>query len=101
MYFISKVKQIQEESYNYYAGDASKYDKEKKLKIHRMYEMMLSSIDSKVNRIKVSKIEENNKATYSDYYDEFDYLEKSGIALCAKAIANPKFPLIQSTTKCK
>ena len=35
----------------------------------------------------------------SDYQDEFDYLINAGITLEVKAISNPTFPLIESSSK--
>lgn len=44
-------------------------------------------------------IENNDDARYKKYADEFDYLISSGIVLDAKAISEPKFPLVQSSSK--
>ena len=96
---ISKIKDIQALTYKYYIDDASKYDRDNKLKIKRLYEMIISSIDNSVKRIQVSKINNNVRDTYSKYVNEFEYLINSGIALDNKAITNPKFPLVQSFSK--
>ena len=96
---ISKIKDIQALTYKYYIDDASKYDRENKLKIKRLYEMIISSIDNSVKRIQVSKINNNVRDTYSKFINEFEYLINSGVALDNKAITNPKFPLVQSFSK--
>lgn len=96
---IAIIKDIQSQTYKYYSNDASKYDDENKLKIKRIYDLMLSSIDNNVKRIQISKIDSNVKDTYSKYLDEFDYLINSGIALDSKAVSQPKFPLVQSSEK--
>lgn len=96
---IAIIKDIQSQTYKYYSNDASKYDNENKLKIKRIYDLMLSCIDSNVKRIQISKINNNSRDTYSKYLDEFDYLISSGIALDSKAISQPKFPLVQSSEK--
>lgn len=96
---IVKIREVQSETINYYGEDASKYDKENKLKIKRIYDMLSSNIENKVKRIQFSKIEDKNKVRYTYYQDEFDYLISSGISLATKAISEPKFPLTQSSSK--
>lgn len=96
---IIKVREIQQNIINYYGIDASKYDIEHKLKIKRIYDLVPSNIENKVKRIQYTKIENNNDARYTNYIDEFDYLFSSGIVLNTKAISEPKFPLIQSSSK--
>ena len=96
---ISLIKDIQRQTYKYYCNDASKYDLENRLRINRLYDMILSNMSNSVKRIQVSKINNNVRDTYSNYIDEFDYLINSGIALDNKAIAEPKFPLVQSSSK--
>ena len=96
---IIKVREIQQNIIKYYGIDASKYDIEHKLKIKRIYDLVPSNIENKVKRIQYTKIENNNDARYTNYIDEFDYLFSSGIVLNTKAISEPKFPLIQSSSK--
>ena len=96
---IIKVREIQQNIINYYGMDASKYDIEHKLKIKRIYDLVPSNIENKVKRIQYTKIENNNDARYTNYIDEFDYLFSSGIVLNTKAISEPKFQLIQSSSK--
>ena len=96
---VYRIRQVQEETMKYYAEDASKYDKENKLKIKRIYDMLSSNIENKVKRIMINEIENKTKARFKYYQDEFDYLISSGISLATKAISEPKFPLIQSSNK--
>lgn len=96
---IFRVKEAQQNFQNYYGADASKYDKEHKLKIKRIYDMVPSNIENKVKRIQYKKIENIDDVRYTKYIDEFDYLISSGIVLDTKAITEPKFPLIQSSSK--
>ncbi len=96
---IFRVKEAQLNIQNYYGADASKYDKEHKLKIKRIYDMVPSNIENKVKRIQYKKIENIDDVRYTKYIDEFDYLISSGIVLDTKAITEPKFPLIQSSSK--
>lgn len=96
---IHKVRQIQRETHEYYAADASKYDVARKLKIRRIYDQLPSNLENKKKRVVVQRIEGIKGKTFQDYTDEFDYLISSGIALNVQAVSTPKFPLIESTGK--
>ena len=96
---IWQVRNIQEDIHNYYSIDASKYDEKRKLKIRRIYEMIPSNLENKKKRIVVKNIENKKGKRFSDYEEEFEYLINSGITLEVKAISNPCFPLIESSSK--
>ena len=96
---IAKVRAIQREIHEYYGLDAAKYDGEHRLKIRRIFEMIPSLLENKKKRVVVQDIENKKGKRFSDYQDEFDYLISSGIALDVKAISNPVFPLIESSSK--
>ncbi len=96
---IVEIRKIQSDIYNYYGDDASKYDKEHKLKIKRVYDLIPSTLENKKKRIVVKDIEEQKNKRYANYQDEFDYLINSGIALEVKALSTPVFPLIESSGK--
>lgn len=96
---IQKVREVQRETHDYYAADASKYDAEKKLKIRRIYDLIPSNMENKKKRVVAQNIEEKKGKTFTDYQDEFDYLISAGIALNVQAISNPVFPLIESSGK--
>lgn len=96
---VSKIREIQKDIINFYSEDASKYDKNHKLVIKRIYNMIPSNIENKVKRIQYKKIENIDDVRYTKYVDEFEYLISSGIALDAKAVSEPKFPLVQSSSK--
>ncbi len=96
---VQKVREIQNETHDYYAADASKYDTERKLKIRRIYEMIPSNMEKTKKRVVVQNVEEKKGRTFADYQDEFEYLVSAGIALNVQAISNPVFPLIQSVSK--
>ena len=96
---IQSVREIQREIHDYYAADASKYDREKKLKIRRVFDLIPSNMENKKKRIVAQHIENKRGKTFHDYEDEFEYLISAGIALQVQAISNPVFPLIESTGK--
>lgn len=96
---VFKTRENQSLTYTYYKDDASKYDKEHALKIRRIYDLMPSYMENKVKRIQFKQIENISDSNLLKYQDEFDYLLNSGCALGVKAISNPKFPLIESSSK--
>lgn len=96
---VFKIKGIQSDTIRYYKEDASKYDREHKLKIEKIYDFIPSNLENKVKRIQFKKIENIDDARYLRYQDEFEYLISSGIALETLAISEPKFPLLQSSSK--
>lgn len=96
---INEVRKIQNDIHGFYGDDASKYDRDNKLKIKRIYDLIPSNLENKKKRVVVQDIENKKGKKYSDYVDEFDYLVNSGIALEVKAISTPVFPLIESSGK--
>ena len=96
---IVEVRKIQLDIYDYYGDDASKYDKEHKLKIKRIYDLIPSSLENKKKRIVIQDIENVKGKRFSSYQDEFYYLINSGVALEVKALSTQIFPLIESSGK--
>lgn len=96
---IQAVREIQREIHDYYAADASKYDRDNKLKIRRVYDLIPSNMENKKKRVVAQAIEGKRGKTFGDYQDEFEYLISAGIALNVQAISNPSFPLIESAGK--
>lgn len=96
---IQTVRGIQSEIHDYYSADASKYGREKKLNIRRVYDLIPSNMENKKKRVVASSIENKRGKTFADYADEFEYLISAGIALGVQAVSNPSFPLIESAGK--
>ncbi|MDO4492463.1 MAG: AAA family ATPase [Clostridia bacterium] len=96
---IQAVRAVQKEICEYYAADASKYDRENKLKIRRVYDLIPSNMENKKKRVVAQSIENKRGKSFRDYSDEFDYLTGAGIALQVRAVSNPVFPLIESSGK--
>ena len=94
------VRKVQRDIHALYRIDASQYDKEKKLVIRKIYDMIPSNMENKKKRIIVKRIEDTKgHKQFSDYAEEFEYLTNSGIALSVQAVSNPKFPLLESESK--
>lgn len=96
---IVNIRNIQNDIISLYKQDASNYDKKRKLKIQRIYEMIPSNLENKKKRIIIQEIENKRGKSYGEYLDEFDYLINAGIALEVKAISTPTFPLIEISSK--
>lgn len=96
---LYNVRTVQKDIHDLYGIDASQYDKERKLKIKRIYDMIPSNMENRKKRIIYQKIEDKKGKHFADYEDEFDYLVNSGISLDVTAISNPTFPLKESESK--
>lgn len=98
---VAEFRSVQNEAHQLYGVDASKYEEEnnKKLKIHRIYDMIPSSLENKKKRIVIKDIENKDWKRTDDYLEEFDYLICSGVALEVKAISTPTYPLIENSGK--
>ena len=96
---ILKVRENQNLTFGYYKDDASQYDNEHSLKIKRIYDMMPSYMLNKVKRIQFKQIENKEDSNLNKYKDEFDYLINSGCVIGVKAVSNPVFPIIESSSK--
>ncbi len=96
---IQRVREIQLETHEYYAADASKYDAARKLKIRRIYDLIPSNMENRKKRVVAQAIENKKGRAFRDYADEFEYLIAAGIALDVQAVANPTFPLLETTNK--
>ena len=96
---VAKIRKVQNDTHDYYAADASKYDTENKLKIRRIFDLIPSNLENKKKRVVLKDIENKKGVTAARYENEFDYLVSSGIALEVRAVSNPKFPLSESQSK--
>lgn len=96
---VAKTRDTQNQIYNFYKDDATKYDETHNLKIRSIYDSLPSYMENKVKRIQFKKLEGIRNANLERYQDEFDYLLSSGIVLGVKAVSNPIYPLIESSSK--
>lgn len=98
---IVEIRDIQQEVYTLYNIDASKYEKEhnKRLKIHRIFEMIPSNLENKKKRVIIKSIEDKKWKRAEDYLDEFEYLISAGVSLEVKAISKPTYPLVENSGK--
>ncbi len=96
---VIKTRNIHSQIFAYYRDDCAKYDLEHKLKITKVYDLLISNMSNKVKRLQFKSIENKESASLEKYEDEFDYLVAAGVVNSAKAANNPKFPLNESLCK--
>lgn len=98
---IMEIRSVQTEVLNLYEVDCTKYEEEynRKLKIRRIYEMILSTLENKKKRVVIKNIEDISWKRTENYQEEFDYLISAGVALEVKAISKPSYPLIENSGK--
>lgn len=94
-----RVRAVHKDIHELYRVDASQYDKDVRLIIRRIYDMIPSNLENKKKRIFYNKIENKTGKQFADYANEFEYLTNSGVALEVLAVSNPKFPLAESEQK--
>lgn len=96
---VFKMRKTQSLIFEYYKDDCSKYDKEKQLKIAKVYQLLMSNMANKVKRIVFKKIENKDDSNLEKYEESFDYLVASGVVSQSYAVSNPVFPLNESIAK--
>lgn len=96
---IHEVRTVHNDIRQYYKADASQYDREHRLVVHRLYDLIPSNMENKKKRVVVKEIEGKGRRQSSQYLDEYEYLISSGIALNVQAVSEPAFPFTQSVTK--
>ena len=69
---IVEVRNVHNEIYELYKTDASQYDKEKSLKIGRIYDMIPSNMENKKKRLYYNEIENKKGKRSSDYEQELE-----------------------------
>ena len=96
---LVEVRSIHEEIHTLYQEDSSQYDKEHKLVIRRVYDLIPSNLENKKKRVQINDISGKRGKCTADYKQEFEYVISSGIGLEFKAVSNPRFPLADSEKK--
>lgn len=96
---VYKTRQIHSQTFTYYKDDCSKYDLDNKLKISKIYDMLVSNMANKVKRIIFKNIDNKTDSNLAKYEDDFDYLIASAVVNKTYAISNPVFPLNESMSK--
>ena len=88
---LMKVLIKQKEIVTLYRWDISQYDKDKKLNIKEIFDLIPSELDSKNKRFILKKL--NERARFSRYENAFLWLKDAGVALPTYNIEEPRIPL--------
>jgi len=96
---IAYTRNVQNQIYEFYKDDATRYEINNRLKIRSIYDSLPSYLENKVKRINFTKIENKRNSNLEKYHDEFEYLISSDCTIPVRAVANPKFPLLESSSK--
>ena len=98
---LVRVRELQNAISGLYEDDASKYEQEagKKMTIRRIYGMIVSQMENKKKRIVAKDIQGRENDRFERYENDFEYLISAGIAICVRAVSNPRFPLSESLHK--
>ena len=96
---VARTRNVHKQTYTYYRDDCAKYDEDHKLKISKIYDMLISNMANKVKRIQFKKIENKDDSNLGKYEEEFDYLVAAGVVNSTRAVSNPVFPLCESSSK--
>lgn len=91
---LSTVAGIQTEILNLYREDIAKYDKEEKLYLQEIFDLIPSELNSKNKRFILKNLNQYTK--FSKFENSFIWLRDAGVALPAYVADEPVVPLIFS-----
>ena len=91
---LSIVINEQQEIIELYKQDISKYDKDKKLYLSEIFDLIPSELNAKNKRFILKNLNENAK--FSRYDNSFLWLKNAGVALPCHNADEPKLPLLLS-----
>lgn len=77
-----------------YKQDIAKYDKEEKLYLREIFDLIPSELHSKNKRFILKNLNEYTK--FSKYHNSFIWLSNAGVALPSYVASEPKSPLVMS-----
>lgn len=91
---IYKVNQVLNDIDSAYRYDISKYEKNNKLLIQEIYDLVPSELNSQNKRFILKNL--NEKARFYKLETSFSWLKNSGIGLFVHNVKNPIYPLLAS-----
>ncbi len=80
-----------------YKKDISKYDRDDKLYLNDIFDLIPGELNSKNKRFILKKM--NEKARFNMYYDSFLWLKNAGVALQVNIAGEPTSPLLLSKSQ--
>lgn len=91
---MTKVNQVLASIDHGYRQDITKYQKNSKLLIQEIYDLIPSELNSQNKRFILKSL--NQKARFYQYETSFTWLKNSGVGLFAHNVDNPVYPLLAS-----
>jgi len=91
---LQNVSEIQRQIINMYKKDISKYDKDNKLYIQEIFDLIPPELNAKNKRFILKKLNENFK--FSRYENSFLWLKDAGVAIPVYNVDEPRLPLLLS-----
>lgn len=88
---LNVVEEKQREILSLYRWDIGQYDKEQKLRINEIFDLIPSELNAKNKRFILKNL--NERARYSRYEDAFLWLKDAGVAIPAYNVTKPELPL--------
>lgn len=76
---VINLRRLQTQTFTYYKDDMAKCDVNNKLKISKVYDLLMSNMANKVKRVQYKKIENKEDSNLEKYEEKFDYLVATGI----------------------
>ena len=91
---LRKVYDVQRGIIRTYKRDITKYDRNRKLQIEEIYDLIPPELNAKNKRFILKNL--NEKARFSKYEDSFVWLKDAGVAIPTYNIEEPRVPLLLS-----
>ena len=91
---MTKVNQVLASIDHGYRQDITKYQKNSKLLIQEIYDLIPSELNSQNKRFILKSL--NQKARFYQYETSFTWLQNSGVGLFVHNVDNPVYPLLAS-----
>lgn len=91
---LRRVAEEQTSIISLYKRDISKYDKNDKLELNEIFDLIPSELNAKNKRFILKNLNENAK--FSKYSNSFLWLKNAGVALSVHLVDEPKVPLLLS-----
>lgn len=94
---LRNVMNVQKEIITLYKKDIAQYDKQDKLKIEEIFNLIPPELNAKNKRFILKNLNENAK--YNNYQNDFLWLKNAGVAIPVYNAEEPKVPLLLSRSR--
>lgn len=94
---LRNVMNVQKEIVTLYKKDIAQYDKQDKLKIEEIFNLIPPELNAKNKRFILKNLNENAK--YNNYQNDFLWLKNAGVAIPVYNAEEPKVPLLLSRSR--